>query len=125
MLVGNLPEFRKGRELILSHHERFDGRGYPRALAGAAIPLGARIMTVADAFDAMTSHRSYRRAQPREYVIDQLRRGRGTQFDPAVVDVFIEMITVGKHAPEYWQAEAPHDHASSATLAVHSAGLPA
>ncbi len=91
-LVENLPEFRKGRQLILAHHERFDGRGYPNGLRGAQIPFGARIITVADAYDAMTSHRAYRRAQQPEYVVEELRRGRGTQFDPAVVDAFLTLL---------------------------------
>ncbi len=87
-LVENMPEFRSGREIILAHHERFDGKGYPRALAGMQIPLGARIIAVVDAYDAMTSHRPYRSALETDAVLEQLRRGRGRQFDPGVVDTF-------------------------------------
>jgi HD-GYP domain-containing protein (c-di-GMP phosphodiesterase class II) len=91
-LVSRLPEFRKGQELILSHHERYDGRGYPRNLAGDQIPLGARIISVVDAYDAMTSHRSYRAPLEKQRVVSQLRGGAGTQFDPRVVEVFLSWL---------------------------------
>ncbi len=71
------------------HHERFDGSGYPEGLKGGAIPLTARILTVADAFDAMTSPRTFRSAKSIAEAIDELRRGSGTQFDPAVVEAFV------------------------------------
>ena len=74
--------------LAYSHHERWDGAGYPDRLAGEAIPLGARIISIADAFDAMTSHRSYqRRRSPRE-AAEELDRCAGTQFDPRLVQLF-------------------------------------
>src|SRR5213078_994472 len=79
----------EGLKIVRSHHERWDGRGYPDQLAGEEIPLGARIFAVADSLDAMTSHRPYRRAlswnAAREEVIAQRKR----QFDPDVVDAFI------------------------------------
>ena len=74
------------------HHERFDGSGYPDGLAGADIPEEARIIAVADAYDAMTSNRSYRDAMPQEKVREQIERGRGTQFDPQFADVMLAMI---------------------------------
>jgi cyclic di-GMP phosphodiesterase len=77
-------------EIVRSHHERWDGRGYPDGLAGEEIPLGARIFAVADAVDAMTSHRPYRPAQSWRYAIDEVERERGGQFDPDVVDAFRE-----------------------------------
>jgi hypothetical protein len=77
-------------EIVLSHHERFDGKGYPRALAGEEIPLGARIFAVADTFDAMTSDRPYRRALPWEAARDEIVRHNGTQFDSQVVEAFLE-----------------------------------
>jgi hypothetical protein len=77
-------------EIVLSHHERFDGKGYPRALAGDEIPLGARIFAVADTFDAMTSDRPYRRALPWEAARDEIVRHRGTQFDSQVVEAFLQ-----------------------------------
>jgi len=77
-------------EIVLSHHERFDGKGYPRALASDEIPLGARIFAVADTFDAMTSDRPYRRALPWETARDEIVRHKGTQFDSQVVEAFLQ-----------------------------------
>ena len=77
-------------EIVLSHHERFDGKGYPRALAGEEIPWGARIFAVADTFDAMTSDRPYRRALPWEAARDEIVRHKGTQFDAQVVEAFLQ-----------------------------------
>lgn len=74
------------------HHERYDGRGYPDALAGNDIPEEARIISVADAYDAMSSRRSYRDVLPQEAVRRELVKGRGTQFDPVFADVMIAMI---------------------------------
>jgi len=77
-------------EIVLSHHERFDGKGYPRALAGEEIPLGARIFATADTFDAMTSDRPYRRALPWEAAHDEIVKNSGAQFDPQVVEAFLQ-----------------------------------
>lgn len=74
------------------HHERFDGRGYPDGLAGEAIPEEARIIAVADAYDAMTSRRSYRDVLSQETVRRKIEKGRGTQFDPAFADIMLQMI---------------------------------
>jgi HD-GYP domain-containing protein (c-di-GMP phosphodiesterase class II) len=75
--------------IVRSCHERWDGQGYPDGLAGDRIPLLARIVACCDAFNAMTSDRSYRAAMPLDQALDELRRGRGTQFDPLVVDALI------------------------------------
>jgi putative two-component system response regulator len=75
-----------------THHERYDGSGYPRGLAGDDIPLVGRIVAVADVFDALTSDRVYRPALPGEETLHVLREGRGTHFDPAVLDVFLESL---------------------------------
>ena len=75
--------------IVHCHHERFDGKGYPRGLAGDEIPLGARIFTIADAFDAMTSDRPYRKALPPEMAREEVVRHSGTQFDPQVVQAFL------------------------------------
>jgi HD-GYP domain-containing protein (c-di-GMP phosphodiesterase class II) len=80
--------------IVLHHHERFDGDGYPAGLRGEAIPIGARIFAVADTFDAMTSNRHYRKALPLDVTVDELRRHSGTQFDPAVVEVVEELAEV-------------------------------
>lgn len=73
--------------IVLHHHERFDGNGYPEGLAGEAIPIGARIFSAADAFDAMTADRHYRRALSLDEAMSELRRNSGTQFDPEVIAV--------------------------------------
>ena len=75
---------------VLAHHERFDGKGYPAGIKGEEIPLQARILAVADAFDAMTSARPYRKAYSRNYAINVLQENAGSQFDPQVVNVFIK-----------------------------------
>ncbi|MGH2705191.1 MAG: HD-GYP domain-containing protein [Actinomycetota bacterium] len=78
--------------VIRNHHERYDGRGYPDGLKGQRIPLPARIFSVVDAFDAMTTDRPYRRALPVHESLRRLREGAGTQFDPAVVDAFENLV---------------------------------
>jgi HD-GYP domain-containing protein (c-di-GMP phosphodiesterase class II) len=74
--------------IVRSHHERWDGGGYPDGLAAEAIPLGARIVAVCDAYDAMTTTRPYRAATSPQAAMAELRRCSGTQFDPRVVDAF-------------------------------------
>ena len=78
--------------VIYHHHERWDGKGYPDGLTGEKIPICARILAVLDAFDAMTSDRPYRKAMPLPIAISELRRCAGTQFDPTVVDAFLQVI---------------------------------
>jgi HD-GYP domain-containing protein (c-di-GMP phosphodiesterase class II) len=70
------------------HHERWDGKGYPEGLEGNTIPLMARILAVADSYDAMTSNRAYRKALAHKVAMEELRRCSGTQFDPDLVDAF-------------------------------------
>lgn len=77
---------------VLTHHERYDGTGYPSGIKGEKIPLQARILAVADAYDAMTSARAYRGPLPRQVVLEELRNNAGTQFDPEIVKVFIEKV---------------------------------
>jgi HD-GYP domain-containing protein (c-di-GMP phosphodiesterase class II) len=75
--------------IIRHHHERFDGTGYPDGLKGNEIPLLARIVAVADAYDAMTTTRSYRRALPASFAMNELQRCKGSQFDPKIVDALV------------------------------------
>ncbi len=86
----------KVAEAILYHHERFDGRGYPFGLAGERIPVLSRIVLVADAFDAMTSTRAYQPALPVDYAVAEIQANSGTQFDPAVVEIFTDLAAVDR-----------------------------
>lgn len=86
------PELTTAAEYILSHHERWDGTGYPRGLKNEDIPLVCRILAVADAYDAMTNDRAYRIAMSSEDAVQELKRNAGTQFDPLIVEIFIETI---------------------------------
>jgi HD superfamily phosphohydrolase YqeK len=97
--IGFLDEALAG---IMHHHERIDGRGYPMGLAGEEIPEFARVLAVADAFDSMTSTRSYRGARPVDDAIEELRKWSGTQFDPAFVDAFVAALK-----REGWQRPEP------------------
>jgi putative nucleotidyltransferase with HDIG domain len=84
-LLSNIPMYSKLAEVVRSHHERYDGHGYPNGLCGEEIPLLARVMIVADAFDAMTTNRIYKGRVNLEGAIAQIKEGSGTQFDPEVV----------------------------------------
>jgi HD-GYP domain-containing protein (c-di-GMP phosphodiesterase class II) len=90
-IVGKLPEYKKGKEYILFHHERYDGTGI-FGLRGQHIPLGARIIAAADAYDAMTSDRPYRQAMSMEEALQEIERQKGRQFDPLVADVLIGIV---------------------------------
>lgn len=90
ILKGSLvPFIQMGARIAVGHHERWDGSGYPRGLAGAQIPLEARITSLVDVYDALSNRRHYKEAWPEEQVVDFLRQHRGTQFDPALVDLFL------------------------------------
>ncbi len=89
-----------------SHHERYDGKGYPSGLQGENIPEIARIIGVADAYDAMASNRSYRKALPQETVRSEIERGRGTQFDPAIADIMLKMMDEDKEYAMKQKAES-------------------
>ena len=86
----------KVAEAILYHHERYDGGGYPFGLAADDIPILSRIILVADAFDAITSTRAYQPALPVEFAISEIKTNTGTQFDPTVVDIFLELAAVDR-----------------------------
>ena len=90
-IVASCKKLADSAPLIRGHHERWDGGGYPDGLAGQQIPLGARIIAVADAYCAMTDSRIYRAAMSRTDAVAELRRGAGQQFDPRLVEVFLEL----------------------------------
>ncbi len=82
--------------IILAHHERWDGGGYPRGLQGADIPIGARIISIVDAFDAMTTDRPYRQALSRQEALRRLQAGSGVQWDAHLVEIFLNLVTYDK-----------------------------
>lgn len=93
----NIHNTRKELSLIVKHHhERIDGRGYPEGLEGEDIPLLSRAICIIDAFDAMTQDRPYRKGMPLQEALDELQRGRGTQFDSYLGYLFIDMIRLAK-----------------------------
>ncbi len=92
-IISNLKFLEPGIPIIKHHHERYDGTGYPDGLKKEGIPQGARILAVADAFDAMTSARPYRKAFTFEEAVEELRKNAGRQFDPRIVDAFLEILT--------------------------------
>ena len=97
-LVRRIEGYGPVADIIISHHERVDGKGYPHGIAGDEIPLGSRIISVADTYDVMTSRDSYRRPVSSEAAIVELRRVAGSQLDPTVVEAFVEMIEDGRVA---------------------------
>lgn len=103
---------------IMHHHERHDGKGYPMGLAGDEIPEFARVIAVADAFDSMTSDRSYRGARPVEVAVAELRKGAGTQFDPEMVAAFVKALERDPWQPPR-KVEAPPADATETTAKDH------
>ncbi len=92
-IVSRIPGLMGTGLIIAHHHEHFDGSGYPDGLAGDAIPLGSRIILVADAFDAMTTYRSYKSVVSLQEALQELHRCSGQQFDRRVVDAFIAIVS--------------------------------
>jgi putative nucleotidyltransferase with HDIG domain len=99
-MVRDVPFLDRAAEIIRSHHERFDGAGYPRSLKGEDIPLGARIFAVVDAYDAMTSDRPYRLALLHEDALKEIRQQAGSQFDPVIVAPFFAAVRKGFITPD-------------------------
>ena len=93
-LLEKSPHLRPMASIVRYHHEYFDGNGYPEGIAGNQIPVEARIVSVADAIEAMASDRPYRRARDKEYIVNELRRCSGTQFDPQVVDKALNILEI-------------------------------
>jgi HD-GYP domain-containing protein (c-di-GMP phosphodiesterase class II) len=90
-VIRNLPGMEQTSLYVLHHHENFDGTGYPARLQGAEIPIGSRIVSVIDAFDAMVSSRPYRDGMPVDEALRRLVEASGTQFDPAVIESFVSI----------------------------------
>jgi len=107
LLEGSPSEYlQAGAIIALSHHERWDGSGYPRGLVGEEIPLPGRICAVADVFDALTSDRSYRRAMTNEAALEIMRSGSGAHFDPVILELFLdnldEVLAIQEETQKKW-----------------------
>ena len=96
-ILSNATIFSNIIPIVKHHHERYDGKGYPSRLSGTDIPFLARIVAVADTFDAMTSRRSYRNALGFSYTVHEIERCKGTQFDPEIANIFLDIL---KEEPE-------------------------
>jgi HD-GYP domain-containing protein (c-di-GMP phosphodiesterase class II) len=88
-ILAPVPHLAGAAQIVRHHHERYDGKGYPDGLAGEAIPLGARILTVVDSYSAITDRRVYKEARSHAEAVSELRKHAGTQFDPRVVEIFL------------------------------------
>ena len=106
-ILSGIEFLRDAADVVYAHHERYDGSGYPRGLKGDEIPAGARIFAVVDAYDAMTTHRPYRRALPHRQAVEEIVRNSGGQFDPEVVRAFLEAEKRGllEDPPQYRDGE--------------------
>ena len=100
-ILEDIDSLREPASIVYAHHERHDGSGYPRGLKGEQIPIGARIFAVVDSYDAMTTHRPYRRARPHPEAIEEIMRHSGSQFDPAAVRAFLELDSEGLVRPHH------------------------
>jgi HD-GYP domain-containing protein (c-di-GMP phosphodiesterase class II) len=96
--VHGVPNLQDVTDAVYSHHERWDGTGYPRSLKGEEIPLPGRIMALVDAYSAMILDRPYRKALSPEEAIAEMRAGAGTQFDPNLVEPFLSLVEVEAEA---------------------------
>jgi HD-GYP domain-containing protein (c-di-GMP phosphodiesterase class II) len=127
--LNSIRHLRDCGDIVLSHHERFDGQGYPRGLKGEGIPLGARIFSVVDAYTAMTSDRPHRKKMPHEMAIKEILRNSLTQFDPEVVRAFQRCVDRGEimgiegYTEEATPADLPRE--TPATIPVVSAATAA
>ncbi|OAT79936.1 HD-GYP domain-containing protein [Desulfotomaculum copahuensis] len=95
-IVSAIPGMKEIGGIVLYHHERYDGRGYPEGLSGEKIPPGARLIAIADSFDAMTASRVYRPAVTGQEAVQEMRRCSGTQFDPRLVETFCRLVEQGE-----------------------------
>jgi putative two-component system response regulator len=102
---GSSSTFEMAASIALSHHEKWDGSGYPHGLAGPSIPIEARMVAVADVFDALTMKRPYKLAWSMDRAIQFIRDGSGKHFDPALVEVFLSTATGIEKIRAYWDAQ--------------------
>ena len=91
-IIKHIKGLEEVAKIVRHHHERWDGKGYPDGLSGEEIPLGARILCIADAFEAMTSNRPYRKAMSISEAVSELINNAGEQFDPNLVQIFLEIL---------------------------------
>src|SRR5437660_193681 len=120
-ILQPIKAFRQTPNVVLHHPESYDGSGYPDGLAGQNIPLHARIVSVCDAYHAMTSTRPYRQRRTPEFALAQLEAGKGTQFDPIIVDYFIQMMRKRQaENPDALEADVHDDHPSAPEAAAAS-----
>lgn len=113
------PVFQLAAEVALSHHERWDGSGYPAGLAGDAIPESARIVAIADVFDALSMKRPYKEPWPLEQIMQSLHAGAGSQFDPAMVPVFASLLPRILEIKERWDTREQSDGDLFSASAIH------
>jgi putative nucleotidyltransferase with HDIG domain len=106
-ILSRIVGFERVCAAVAAHHERFDGQGYPAGLVGLDIPLEARLISVADAYDAMTNERPYRRALSHDRAMEQLDRGAGRQFDPMVVEATKALLGGTGVTAQQWHAAHP------------------
>jgi putative nucleotidyltransferase with HDIG domain len=105
-ILAPVAALQKARPVVLNHHERYDGAGYPHGLAGDDIPLAARVVTVADAFDAVTEERVYRPGGSVVQALEELRRHTGSQLDPIAVDAFFDVLAQAGRPQQVQRAES-------------------
>jgi HD-GYP domain-containing protein (c-di-GMP phosphodiesterase class II) len=117
-VVDRFATYRQGARIVRHHHERWDGAGYPDRIAAEEIPLGARILAVADSFDAMTSDRPYRDGMPVERAVSILTEGAGTQWDPAVVEAFLTVLAARPEEIPVYRREDPTPAANPGPVAA-------
>ena len=94
-IIKHIPNLVDTIPIIISHHERYDGGGYPRGISGENIPVLGRVICIADSFDAMTTDRPYRKGLSLDQALYELKKNAGTQFDPKLVEAFIDFINRG------------------------------